>query len=97
MLKDTGVYTSKCPKCGRSILMHLSSDGSVSPKKCPECHIEFEGIDNGEHRNTFVVVVKKEKSRIFVNKEVEEKPKESKERKVPVKSQKDSFKIWRDN
>ena len=59
MLKKAGVYTAKCPKCSRSILVHLASDGSVSPSECSKCHAEFAGIDNGEQRNTFVVIVKK--------------------------------------
>ena len=67
MLKKAGVYTAKCPKCGRSILVHLASDGSVSPSECRDCYVEFAGIDNGEQRNTFVAVVKTEKSKIVVN------------------------------
>ena len=63
MIKKAGVYTAKCPGCGRSILVHLASDGSVSPSECPDCHVEFAGIDNGEQRNTFVAIVKIEKSK----------------------------------
>ena len=87
MLKK-GVYTAECPKCSRSILMHVLSDGSVSPHKCSKCELELAGIDNGEQRNTFVAVVKKAEV-----KEVEEKPKA---KKITVKTQKDSFKMWKD-
>jgi DNA-directed RNA polymerase subunit RPC12/RpoP len=93
MLKK-GVYTSQCPNCSRSILIHLLSDGSISPNKCSKCEAEFEGIDKGEERNTFVIIPSKAKKlNIFVDKEAEEKPKE---RKVPVKTHKESFKIWKD-
>ncbi len=71
MLKK-GVYTAKCPTCSRSILMHLASDGSISPKECPECQTGFKGIDNGEQRNTFVIVVGTKKSEIVVNQGAEE-------------------------
>jgi hypothetical protein len=54
----------------------------------------FESIEQGEQRNTFVIVAKKKQSKIVVNEEVEEKPKE---RKLPIKSQKESFKIWKDS
>lgn len=72
MLKNAGVYTTKCPKCSRSILIHLASDGSISPQKCFDCHLEFDGINHGEQRNTFVVVLKEKKLKIVVNEMVEE-------------------------
>lgn len=71
MLKK-GVYTSRCPKCGRSILIHLASDGSISPNKCSVCETEFEGIGKGGERNTFVIVVKTKESTIVVNQGAEE-------------------------
>lgn len=97
MLKN-GVYTTKCPKCSRSVLIHLSSDGSISPNKCSQCEIGFESIEKGEQRNTFVVVAKKKESKIVAKEEAEEKVAEKpKERKVIVKSHKESFKVWKDN
>jgi hypothetical protein len=99
MIKTAGVYTTKCPKCTRSILIHVSSDGSISPNKCKECSIEFECIEHGEERNTFVVVVKTEKSKAVVNDGTEDIAKEKKigeEKKVVAKGKKpkESFKMW---
>lgn len=79
--------------------MHVLSDGSISAKKCSECNAEFEGVNHGEVRNTFIIVPKAKESKTVVNEKaevktkVEEKPKE---RKLPVKSQKESFKIWKE-
>jgi hypothetical protein len=58
MIKNKGVYTSKCPACSRSIVMHVLADGSSSPNKCPDCDLWFAGIDNGEDRNTYVLVAR---------------------------------------
>jgi len=103
MIKKAGVYTAKCPGCGRSILVHLASDGSVSPSECPGCHVGFAGIDNGEQRHTFVAVVKKAEVKKAEVKEAEEKPASSAEasaakkgKKLTIKTQKDSFKMWKD-
>lgn len=84
MLKDTGVYTVECPKCKGPTIIHLGSDGSVYPHKCSKCEVEFSGIDSGKQRNTFVGLVK----------EVEGKPAE---KKLTIKSRKDSFKIWKNS
>ena len=67
MLKGEGVYTAKCPECSRSILIHLLSDGSISPNKCPGCEMGFEGINKGEQRSTFVIVAKTKQSKIVDN------------------------------
>lgn len=72
MIKNQGVYTAKCPKCSRSILIHVSSDGSISPDKCKECSLEFGCVEYGEQHNTFVIVPKEKKKTIFVNEEAEE-------------------------
>ena len=74
--------------------MHVLSDGSISPNKCSVCETEFGGIDKGEERNTFVIVVKTKKSTTVANQEAEEKPKA---KKVTVKSHKESFKVWKDS
>ena len=79
-----GVYTVECPKCKSFTIIHLASDGSVNPHKCSKCELEFRGIGSGKQRHSFVGLVK----------EAEEKPKA---RKVPIKTQRDSFKIWKDN
>lgn len=55
--------------------MHLTPDGSISPNKCYDCDMEFEGIDKGEQRNTFVVIVKEKKSTVVGNEGVEENKK----------------------
>lgn len=67
-----GVYTTECPTCHRSILMHVLSDNSISQKKCVACETEFERLDKGEDFNTFVVVPKAKKLGIFGGKEDEE-------------------------
>lgn len=77
MLKNQGVYTIKCPKCSRTIIIHLESDGVISHKKCSDCQMEFEGLDVGEGRNSFVVVPKVKKTGIFGG-EVAEENKEDK-------------------
>jgi hypothetical protein len=97
MLKDTGVYTSKCPKCSRSTFIHLESDGSFNPKKCFDCRTEFEGITKGEQRNTFVIVLKQENKSIFGgNEEPEENKKADDETletfSLPKKAGKKTFK-----
>lgn len=80
--------------------MHITSDGSISPKKCPGCPMEFEGIDKGEQRNTFVIVAKEKKSTIIVNEEAEEKTVSSapasvakKEKEETASTKKGAFKI----
>lgn len=88
MIKDKGVYTTKCPKCTRSIVMHVLSDGSISPDMCPECELGFEGIDRGKERNTFVIVSKTGKSKVVVN---EEAKKTSEVFQVTKKDDKKSF------
>ena len=85
-----GVYTVECPKCKSFTIIHLESNGSVNPHKCSKCELEFRGIGNGKQRHSFVGLVK----------EAEEKPKAPSAqagRKVPIKTQKDSFKIWKDS
>lgn len=69
MINKQGVYTTKCHECTRSILIHVLYDGSISPNKCSKCEAEFEGIDNGEQRNTFVIVPAVKKLKIFVDEE----------------------------
>ena len=77
-----GVYTVECPKCKNFTIIHLSSDGSVNPHKCSKCELEFRGIGSGKQRHSFVGLVK----------EAEEKPKK---KKIPVKTHKESFKMWK--
>ena len=75
MIKNKGVYTTECPACSRSTIMHVLSDGSISPNKCTHCEMGFAGLENGLVRNTFVIVPASEKFSIFGNKEAEEKNK----------------------
>lgn len=88
MIKDKGVYTTKCPKCTRSIVMHVSSEGSISPDSCSECGLDFEGLDKGNVRNTFVIVPKTGKSKIVVK---EEAKKTSEAFQVTKRDDKKSF------
>ena len=52
--------------------MHVLSDDSIGQKKCVECETEFERLDKGEERNSFVIVPKAKKVEVFVNKEAVE-------------------------
>ena len=100
MINDKGVYTTKCPKCTRSIVMHILSDGSISPSKCPDCELLFSGIDKGKERNTFVIVPGVKKSNIFANEEVvkaSEVDKKEDTKKTYNKTKRESFKIWKDD
>ena len=85
MIKKAGVYTAKCPGCGQSVLVHLASDGSISPDKCKECSLEFECVEYGEQRNTFDIVVKEEKLFFIANKETKNKETKNKETKEETK------------
>lgn len=89
MLKNKGVYTTKCPTCTRLILMHVLSDGSISPDKCPECELEFASIDKGEQRNTFVITAKTNTSKY------EEKEEDTDLIKITKKDNADLIKITR--
>lgn len=76
--------------------MHVLSDGSISPNKCSVCETEFEELKKGEERNTFVIVARAKKSTIVVEKPASsaEASTTKKERKLTVKTQKESFKMW---
>lgn len=75
-----GVYTTECPTCHRTILMHILSDGSISQRKCAGCETEFQRLDKGDEPNTFVIVPKAKKTTIFGGEVVKEtkKPEEKK-------------------
>lgn len=73
MIKDQGVYTTNCPTCTRLILMHVLSDGSISPNKCAHCGTDFAGLEKGNERNTFVVVSGTSKSKFEEKNKAEEK------------------------
>ena len=86
MIKDKGVYTTKCPTCTRVIVMHVSTDGSISPNKCSECELGFAGLQQGEERNTFVIIPAVKKLNIFGNEKTEEKNEtDKKEHTLPIK------------
>ena len=94
MIKNKGVYTTKCPTCTRSIVMHVLSDGSISPDKCKECFLEFECVEYGEQRNTFVIIPKAKKKILILNQEAEETKKtgENEAFSLTKKATKKSFK-----
>jgi len=99
MINKTGVYTTKCPACTRSILMHVLSDGSISPTKCAHCEMAFAGLENGEERNTFTIVPAVKKLNIFSNEASEERKHTTPVKTTKVekdgntKSKRESFKV----
>lgn len=83
-----GVYTASCPECKIPILMHLAKDGSINPHHCSVCEIEFEGIEDGEVRNSYVGIVKGDKKKREKEKKAEEKLEkaEEKEKEEDIKT-----------
>lgn len=77
-----GTYTATCANCKHSMIIHVSKESFLDPRSCKKCGAEFDHIQKGEIPNSYVAVSKKK----------EEKPK-----KMMIKSQKESFKIWKSN
>ncbi len=53
--------------------MHVLDEGAISPNSCSECELEFEALEKGEGRNTFVVIAKRVKAAsVLVDTETEQ-------------------------
>ncbi len=97
MIKGKGVYTTKCPKCTRSIVMHVLADGSISPNSCPDCEIGFGSLDKGKERNSFVITLKTEKPESIVSKDDKDEKSSTNFFQMTKKDSKKSFSSFQIN